>query len=219
MQSILKYLTLSFAILLLSGCATQAPKKDYSAFKQEELQSILIVPVVNQSVDVDAPSYFLSTISVPVAEKGYYVFPVNTVKTVLESEGLYEPALIHQADPVKLGDMFGADSILYVTINKWTAEYVVISTTVSVDFTYRLVSARSGEELWSTQQSMQYSPQNSSNSSGDPLADLVAAVVSAALTKAAPNYMPLTQQANQQVFHLSPNQIPDGPYRIPNTEE
>ncbi|ELU03472.1 hypothetical protein CAPTEDRAFT_214153, partial [Capitella teleta] len=57
---------------------------------------------------------------VPLAEKGYYVFPVNTVKTVLEGE-----------DPVRLGNMFGADAILYVTINEWDAQYVVLSTTVT----------------------------------------------------------------------------------------
>ena len=42
---------------------------------------------------------------------------------------------------------------------------------------------------------------------------LVTAVVNAALTRAAPNYMPLTKQANQEVFFLSPNAIPNGPYR------
>ena len=107
--------------------------------------------------------------------------------------------------------MFGADAILYVTLNKWAAEYVVLSTTVTVDFTYRLVSARTGAELWSTQQHVQYSPQNN-NSSGDPLANLVVALVNAAITKADSNYIPLTQQANQRIFHLDPNQIPDGPY-------
>ena len=38
-------------------------------------------------LDVDAPNYVLSALPVPVAEKGYYVFPVNTNKYVLEQEG------------------------------------------------------------------------------------------------------------------------------------
>jgi hypothetical protein len=58
---------------------------------------------------------------------------------------------------------------------------------------------------------MQYSPQNSS--SGSPLAMLITAAVNAAVARAAPNYLPLTQQANQQVFVLGPNAIPNGPYR------
>lgn len=38
-------------------------------------------------------------------------------------------------------------------------------------------------------------------------------VVNAVIAQAAPNYMPLTEQANQQVFVLEPNAIPNGPYR------
>ncbi|WP_422448547.1 MULTISPECIES: DUF799 domain-containing protein [unclassified Endozoicomonas] len=210
-----KWLTI-LGVSLLAGCAAQAPKVDFSAFQQANPSSLLVVPVVNESVDVDAPNYFLSTISVPLAEKGYYVFPVNTVKTVLEGEGLYDADLVHSADPVQLGNMFGADAILYVTINKWDAQYIVLSTTVTVSFTYRIVSGKTGEELWTANKTMQYTPQQN-NSSGNPLADLVVMAVSAAITRAAPNYLPLTQQANYQVLYLDPTKLPNGPYLKPKS--
>lgn len=210
-----KWLTI-LGVSLLAGCAVQAPKVDLSAFQQANPSSLLVVPVVNESVDVDAPNYFLSTISVPLAEKGYYVFPVNTVKTVLEGEGLYDADLVHSADPVQLGNMFGADAILYVTINKWDAQYIVLSTTVTVSFTYRIVSGKTGEELWTANKTMQYTPQQN-NSSGNPLADLVVMAVSAAITRAAPNYLPLTQQANYQVLYLDPTKLPNGPYLKPKS--
>ena len=208
----IKYSIVLLLVAALAGCAAQAPKVVDTAFNQEKPRSILIVPVVNDSVDVDAPDYFLSTVAMPLAEKGYYVFPVNTVKTVLEGEGLYDANLIHSADPVKLGGMFGADSILYVTIDQWDAQYVVLSTTVTVGFSYRIVSGRSGEELWTAQKVMQYTPQQN-NSSGNPMADLIAMAVTAAMTRAAPNYMPLTRQANHQVFYQDQTKLPDGPYR------
>ena len=37
----------------------------------------------------------------------------------------------------------GADAVLFVTINRWYAQYAVLSTTVTVQFTYRMV-ARDG---------------------------------------------------------------------------
>ena len=77
-------------IIVLTGCVTQPVKKDMSAFIAAAPRSILIVPVINKSLDVDASNYVLSTLPVPVAEKGYYVFPVNTTKFVLEQEGFYE---------------------------------------------------------------------------------------------------------------------------------
>jgi len=72
--------------------------------------------------------------------------------------------------------------------------------------------SKDGVELWKENKKMSYQPQNN-NSGASPMAALIAAAVSAALTRAAPNYMPLTKQANQQVFVHGPNAIPDGPYR------
>jgi hypothetical protein len=41
------------------------------------LYSLPIVAVVNHRVDVDARTIFLSSITLPIAERGYYVFPVG----------------------------------------------------------------------------------------------------------------------------------------------
>lgn len=213
----MKKLLLSLTVLLLiTGCATTQPTWDRTAFETASPRSILVVPSVNKSLDVDAPNYLLSTLPVPLAEKGYYVFPVNTVKVVLEQEGFYEGEQIHEQSPATLAQLFGADSILYVTINRWDAQYVLLATVVTVDFDYRLVD-RDGVEIWSANQTMTYQPQGSS--SGNPLADLIANAISAAFTRAAPNYLPLTRQANQQAFVLGPMAIPDGPYKLVSQTE
>jgi len=206
-----RLLLLAGAALLISGCATTPPEPyDFSAFQSAAPRSILVVPAVNESLDVDAPNYVLSTLPRPLAEKGYYVFPVHTTKFILEQEGFYEGEQVHSQPPELLAQLFDADAVLYVTINRWDAQYAVLSTTVTVHFTYRMV-ARDGTEIWQAEQAMVYQPQNSS--SGSPLADLIAAAVSAAVTRAAPNYMPLTRQANEQVLNLGPRAIPSGPYR------
>ena len=194
-------------IIALTGCVTQPVKKDMSAFIAAAPRSILIVPVINKSLDVDASNYVLSTLPVPVAEKGYYVFPVNTTKFVLEQEGFYEGDRIHNEPPAVLAKLFDADAILYVTINRWDAKYVVISTAVTVEFEYRMVS-KDGTEIWREKKTMVYSPEQ--NNSGG----LLGMLMSAAIARAAPNYMPLTQQANREVFLLSPNAPPNGPYRV-----
>lgn len=196
--------------VLLTGCAANAPvKKDFSAFEAAKPRSILVVPAANKSVDVDAPAYLLTTLTVPLAEKGFYVFPIHTAKTVLEQEGLYEGEQIHNQPPAHLAQMFGADAVLYVTINQWDAKYVVLSTTVTVDFDYRLV-AKDGTELWRANKRMQYSPQ--SQNTGHPLGNLIAAAITAAVERAKPNYMPLAQMANNDVFVYGATAIPNGPY-------
>ncbi len=209
-------LLIAITALALGGCATQAPKKDMSAFTAAAPRSILVVPIVNKSLDVDAPNYVLSSLPVPIAEKGYYVFPVNTTKVVLEQEGLYEGERIHQQPASALARLFGADAVLYVAINRWDAQFALFTTTVTVDFSYRLMS-KSDVEIWSENARLQYRPDNSNNNAASPLGALLGAVISAAIARAAPNYMPLTRQANQQVFVLGPNPLPDGPYRAAST--
>jgi len=197
--------------VFLNGCASIPTPKNYKKFCDANPLSILIVPVVNRSVNVDAPDYFLSTLPIPVAERGYYVFPVNLVKRMLEDEGLSDANLVHTAEPSRLCDLFGADAVLYVTIERWDAKYLVLATQVTVEFDYVMKDGRTNDIIWQDHKQMVYTPQNSS--SGNPLADLIVMAVSAAITKAAPNYMPLSRQANGEVFKYPGPGFPAGPYR------
>jgi hypothetical protein len=211
--AVTKLILLAAGTAFLSGCATLPEEKgyDYSAFRSADPRSILIVPVVNNSVDVDASDYFLSAISQPVAERGYYVFPVNMVKRVMEEDGLSDANMVHNADPTRLAELFGADSVLYVSIERWDAQYALLVTTVTVEFSYVLKDGYTGAELWSTDQTFVY--QSETGGSGNILADLVVAAVDAAITKAAPNYMPLARQANAHAVLETRHGLPAGPYR------
>ncbi len=65
-------LFLPVIILITSGCATTP--YDYSAFEKSRPRSIVVIPPNNNSIDVNAPYIYLSTLTRPLAEKGYYVF-------------------------------------------------------------------------------------------------------------------------------------------------
>ncbi|MDA5193303.1 DUF799 domain-containing protein [Govanella unica] len=196
------------ASLLMAACAQAPTPYNYTMFRQENPKTILVVPAVNNTVDVNAPDSYLSTISVPLAERGYYVFPVNLVKKVMENDGLADANMVHAADPKRLGEIFGTDSILYVSINKWDAKYIVISTSVEVSFTYTLKSGRTGETLWTRDMAMTYSPQ----ASGGGLGGLIAQAIVSAIEKADPSYIPLTQQANAMAVNVEKIGLPAGPY-------
>ncbi len=193
------------AALLATACAT-APRKDYAKFVAAQPRSILVVPVMNRAISVNAGDYFLTTVPIPLAERGYYVFPVNLVKRLLEDEGLADPGLVHGADPMRLASLFGADAILYITIDRWDAQYILISTTVTVEFTYTIKDGKTGTTIWEHHQSMAYT----SDSGGG---GLLGALVNAAITKASPNYMPLARQANQVTLAYPGPGFPAGPYR------
>jgi hypothetical protein len=75
----------------ISGCQTVEPY-DYTAFKKSKPRSIVIIPPNNNSIEVNAPYIYLSTLTRPLAEKGYYVLPVAVIDRFLKENGLPTPA-------------------------------------------------------------------------------------------------------------------------------
>ncbi len=199
--------------LSLGACAALEPKPNpaLDTFRAVAPRSILVVPVVNESLEVEAGNYLLSTLPIPLAERGYYVFPVNTVKFVLEQEGYYEADRVAQQDPAALAALFGADAILYLTIKRWDAQYVVLATTITVQLEYRMVAA-DGQEIWKETRTKQYTPDGNQNAQASGLAALLAAAVTAAAARANPNYLELASQANNEAIGQGFNAVPLGPY-------
>lgn len=206
-----RYFIVALVAIGLSGCVTPPQRSDYSSFRSENPRSILVLPALNNTLNVEAPDYFLSTLSQPFAERGYYVFPAHMVKRTLEENGLSDANLIYEADTERVGRLFGCDAALYVTIDRWDSQYVILATQTTVEFNYEMRSCETGETLWSDRQQFAYSPQASS--SGNILVDVVAMAVVAAIEKAAPNYMPLARQANLAASATPGRGIPAGPYR------
>ncbi len=204
-----KFLIVLATSWLLFGCATTGLVDPLAEFHKTRPHSILVVPVVNNSVDVMASTSVLTTLPKILGERGYYVFPVNTVKSLLEFEGLTEPQMVHSQPPETIASLFHADSILYITIHSWTSKYLLIQTTTEVDLEYSMTDTK-GNLIFHDRERLSHTPQ--SDSSGNPFADLLASALTAAVERAAPNYLPLTRQANANVFKNSYYPIPPGPY-------
>ncbi len=203
-----RFVYLSAFIMLLSACQQGPQPKDYTGFRNADPKSLLILPAVNKSLEVTAPDYFLSTISVPLAERGYYVFPVNLVKRVMEEDGMSDANMVQKQDPVRLASLFGADAILYVTIERWDSQYIVLSTTTTVEIQYVIKDGATGAELWRQDETLVYQP----NAGNSGIAGLIAGAIVAAIERASPDYMPLARKANAAAL-LTPHQgIPAGPY-------
>lgn len=147
MTNILIRVALAAAIALLAGCATNQ-RQDYSAFMQSKPRSILVLPPANLSPDVRAPYSMMATVTRPLAESGYYVFPVALVDQTFRENGMTDPGQMHDAPPAKLAEVFGADAVLYITVNEYGAKYFLIDSQVIVSASARLVDLRNGQLLW-----------------------------------------------------------------------
>src|SRR5262249_17607729 len=83
------------ALALLTGCATPTPY-DYTNYREHPPRSILVLPPLNESTAVGATYSYLSTVTRPLAEMGYYVFPVAVVDQFLKENGLPSAGEMHQ---------------------------------------------------------------------------------------------------------------------------
>ncbi len=203
-------LLVTLVCLLPAACVTQGPPRDLTIFHDAQIRSVLVVPPVNRTQEVVAPDYYISTIAKPLAERGYYVFPVNAVKRILEEDGLYDANLVHDADPRHLSELFGADAVLYVTIENWQAMYAVFNTQLKVEFTFVMKRGDTAETIWTNR--VQYTYDTSAATGGQGLAGLIAKAITAAMERAAPNYMPFVKASNVRAL-FDPNAgLPPGPY-------
>ncbi len=153
-------------VLLLAGCASgPTTVYDYTKLKDENPLSILVLPPLNESLDVNASYSFLSQVTYPLAESGYYVFPVAMVNDLFKHNGITEPGEIHAVPAEKLREIFAADAVVYLKITEYGTSYKVLTSDTRVTAEARLVSLKTGEELWAGAASASTAEQQNNNSS------------------------------------------------------
>lgn len=203
-----KFMLFLALILFMAGCATQEPY-DYSALKRSNPRSILVIPPINNTVEVNAEYAYLSTVSKPLAEKGYYVFPVAVIDNFLKENGLPTPAEMNKIPLDKIEQYIGADSVLYVTIDKWGQSYKIISSVAEVEAKLHLVDVKTGETLWE----YHIVAEQASDSSGGLIGALASAVVQQVIGTITDETTKIAEIANNNAIHDMNKGLLDGHYK------
>jgi hypothetical protein len=204
----LAHLLCCAALLSSAGCAPP-PQTDYSAYRAHLPSSILVLPPLNQSVEVNAPYSYFSTISRPLAEAGYYVFPVAVVDAFMKENGLPTPGEMHAVPIARLGEVFGADAVLYVVIEDYGQKYQVLTSTTVVNARARLVDVATGTTLW---EGAARAAQSSGDSGGGLIGMLITAAVAQMISSTGDNARPLALQANARMIFDANSGLLLGPY-------
>lgn len=203
------------ALAVLAGCATQQAPYDYTGLRQSKPASLLLLPPMNETPDVTASYGVLSQLTLPLAELGYYVLPVSLVDETLRQNGMVNAPEIHQIEPVRLRQIFGADAAVYVTVKRYGSVYQVIASDTVVEVEARVVDLRNGQLLWNGKASAASSEQSGTNQGG-----LVGLLVKAVIEQIANNLSDRSVQiagiAGQRLLGAGqPNGLLYGP-RSPN---
>ena len=192
-------------LVFLTGCATKP--YDYSAFRAHPPRSILVLPPLNLSTDVRATYGYLSTVSRPLAEMGYYVFPVAVVDQFMKENGLPTSGEMHQTSLQKIHEILGADAVLYVTVTQYGSKYIVVNSVTTVAVVAKLVDVDSGATIWTGKGLVQHA-----SSSGNGIADLVVAALDQVINSATDQAHNLSPMVNAQMLMNRNQGLLPGPY-------
>ena len=193
---------------LLAACATAEPY-DYTLFREHPPRSILVLPPLDNTLEVDAVYAYLSTVTRPLAEHGYYVFPVAVVDRMMRDNGMPTSGEMHAVSLERIAQVFGADAVLYITLKDWGTSYRVIDSATQVTAEARLVDVRSGSEIWSGSQQVE----RSSASGGGGLGGmLLGAVANQIFSSVSDPSQDLARECNHGLFCNTHSGLLVGPY-------
>ena len=203
-------LCLAPAVVLI-GCASKQASYDYTAFKAAKPRSIVVLPPLNNSPEVNAGNSVYAQVTYPLAEAGYYVLPVAVVGETFKQNGMTDAADIHGLDARKLNEIFGADAGLYLTISRYGSSYTVIDSVTVVSVDAKLVDLKTGALLWQGAASASSNEGNNSGGGG-LIGALVTAAVKQIINTSTDASHPIAGTANARLLSAGvPNGLLYGP--------
>jgi hypothetical protein len=197
------------ALPLLAVSCQSAESFDYGPFVEHQPTSILVLPPLDQTMEVNASYGSLSTLTKPLAEQGFYVFPAALVDSVMRSNGLPAPAEMHMVPLSKLNEIFAPDAVLYVTVKNWGTSYQVVNSSTAVTLSAKLVDARTGTKLWHGAYTQNH---NTNNGGGSLLGMVASAIVNQVATSISDPSRSISSEAANVLFTYPGRGLPLGPY-------
>ena len=202
------------ALFMLAGCTAHNESYDYTAFKESNPTSILILLPINQSTEINASYGVLSQITLPLAEAGYYVFPVMFTDEVFKQNGLTVASDIQAVSLPKLQQTFNPDAVLYINIQNYGTNYQLIQSDTRVTLEAKLLDSRTAKVIW-TGSATASSLENQQSSSNSLLGMLISAAITQISDTVRDRSVAISSVASARLF--TPNPIKSdgilyGPY-------
>ena len=200
MKNIFYIVIAGYLISSCSGLPIQTKAEAYPAmYDDRKPLSVLVIPAINNSTAAEATDFFNVTITEPLSNVGYYTMPVEIVKDIFQKEGIVDSTMIKGLPTSIFKKNFGADAVLFVTINKWDKQYIVLAGNVSVSMDYVMLSTETSEVIWS------YSATQTINTTAESSGFIMLDILSTAITTATTDYVPIAKQVNYQAFTALPH--------------
>ena len=164
--------------------------------------TILVMPPINNTTNVEAKDLLYTSISRPLAEAGYYVISPLLSMDILRAESAYDAELFIDQPLTMFRNFFGADAVVFSQIDTWTKKGFGIETKLR----YIIKSTSTNEILFDRSCDLYLDLQQNSGSNNvyAQLIDLAVSALNTALT----DHIVAARKANYFIFR----DVPRGKY-------
>ena len=169
---------------------------------EEKPITLLVMPPINNSANVEAKELLYTSISRPLVEAGYYVISPLLAMDVLKAESAYDAEIFFDSSLSTFQNYFGVDAVVFSVIDTWTKKGLGIETKIR----YVIKSAHTNETLFdrSCDLYLDLSVNSGSNGLLGALVDLAASAINTAAT----DHIIAARKANYYILR----DIPRGKY-------
>ena len=200
-----KLIPLFILVTLVSACGVSPDLtrgKLYPGMYEEKPVTLLVMPPINNSANVEAKELLYTSISRPLAEAGYYVIPPTLSMAVLRQESGYDAELFLDRPLRQFHDFFGADAVVFSVIDSWAMQGLGINTKIR----YIIKSTLTDQVLFDRTCDLFLDLSvNSSDSSKDrSLLSILIDVAAGALNTALTDHIEAARRANYYIFRDLP---------------
>jgi hypothetical protein len=205
MKNRLFLILIAAAFLTSCGATSSIAKSEaYKGMYDEKPITILLMPPINKSTNVEAKEYFHSTLNMPIANAGFYVIPTFLSMEILKKESAYDAELFLNTPLNKFDKVFGADLAVFTIIHRWDKSGLAAKVYVQVE--YIIKSTKTNEILYTRTGDVTYDASVSTGAGGifGALANIAASAINTAATK----YVSVARTCNAYTF----KDLPAGKY-------
>ena len=181
---------------------TVTRESQYAKMYEEKPVTLLVMPPINNSTNVEAKDLLYTSISRPLVEAGYYVISPLLAMDVLKAESAYDSEMFFDAPLTAFQNYFGADAVVFSVIDTWAKKGMGIETKIR----YVIKSAYTNETLFerSCDLYLDLSVDSGANGILGALVDLAASAINTAAT----DHIKAARKANYYILR----DIPRGKY-------
>ncbi|MFA4910415.1 MAG: GNA1162 family protein [Desulfobacteria bacterium] len=138
-------------IFISSGCVPGIRHTLVPDYQSKTPTSVAVLPVQNETVDMDAPQLFRPKLFNIIPYKGYLSPPITEIDSKLAEKDIREAGQLNSMTPQEIGKLLNVDAVLYSTVTEWSTTYLVAYASVKVGAKFKLVDSKTGEQLWESE--------------------------------------------------------------------